>query len=423
MGKLFRPAFAAPVLIALLLGGASALAASSLPIPTNVRAVVTDGGVLVEWEAADGLGGFNVYRNSAYEHTADDPQGRSWTDPDGEAGDEYFVTSFNVAKDDYSDASVSAQASGDENPGNDPGDSDDDDADPATTTAPDGASGQWRSTWSDEFDEVEGAAPGSDWDLGPNWAAGPREGTHAWRDAVTDPGECFHDGDGSLVLRTRRVQDENRVCYVESKDRAFGPGENGAFIEFRANVSDMKAMASWFAMWLMTPGKNADGIDHAYDGNPATGTEVDVMEFVPFEGPNYTLNDKFHVANFWGDELGNAGGGQSEPPLNLPFTDEYGQTTGSAFGSDLRDDKFHTWGVESYDDRQIFYFDGEPFWTNTEGVSTAETHQLRLSIEIANGAPYNIWGHAVGAFEDNPAGNLPSQVLVDYVRVYERVAG
>ncbi len=277
--------------------------------------------------------------------------------------------------------------------------------------------GKWKLKWNDEFTGSSGSPAASHWMTYPAWSSGPRPGDYYWRDAVNSPNECYHDGSGNLVLRTRYVNGERRACYLTTGDNGddpsrwhtFGPGSKGTYIEFRANISKMKAFAAWFAMWLMSP-------NNTYDGKTNTGTEIDVMEYVPFTGPNYSLMNLFHSAVWWGDAKGT---GSAEPPAGNAV-DDWGQINAGYWGADLTQNAFHTWGVEWYDDKQVFYFDGHPFWTNDRGVSNAEVHTIRLSIEIQNGNPYNLWGHPVGKFEDNPASRLPSHALVDYVRVYDK---
>ena len=292
------------------------------------------------------------------------------------------------------------------------------------TTPPDGGAqpptqlpaGTWNLIWADEFEGDADSPAAAHWLPGPAWAAGPRPGDHFWRDAVQSPDECRHDGQGHLELRARYINGERRACYLTTADNGddpglwttFGPGATGIYIEFRADVSQMKAFASWFALWLMAP-------NDTYDSDPATGTEIDIMEYVPFTGPNYSLMNLFHAAVFWDLDAGRA-----EPPEHAPFIDAWGQVDATAYGMDLTQNAFHTWGLEWYGDKQRFYFDGNLFWENTNGVSTAENHGIRMTIEIDNGDPYNLWGHPVGAFEDNPPSRLPSYARVDYVRVYRK---
>lgn len=262
--------------------------------------------------------------------------------------------------------------------------------------------GNWKLDWSDEFDGPAGAPPSDKWMLGAtDWGTVPNH----WRDATISRDEAFLDGDGHLVLRARYA-DGQRLCpYLVTRDPnhpehsySVGPGDNGVYIECRANVSRFKAWASWFAFWLMA--------DHPYTGDARNGTEIDVMEYVPFFCDRYTLMDKFNTAVHAGK------GHDVQPPFNkATHTDEYGQTM-------FNQSAWNTWGLEWYKDRQVYYLNGKVFWENKQFVSTDTTHSLRLTVEIQNKDPNDKAGHQVGRFEDNPPNRLPSEALVDYVRVY-----
>jgi hypothetical protein len=254
--------------------------------------------------------------------------------------------------------------------------------------------GKWGLVWNDEFSGSAGAPPASHWLPGLKWA------NYLWRDAVISMDQAYLDGNGHLVMRAEYKNGQRLCSYLttsgdgwpESQWATFGPGDSGIYIECRANVSQFKAFAAWWAFWLFD-------YTNPYSGDPANGSEIDIMEYVPFSNSSYTLMNLFHTAVIWGPSV--------QPPNN------YGQT---AFDQS----QYHTWGIEWYKDRQIFYIDTTVFWTNTQGVSTHAGHGIRLTIEISNGNPTNLWGHPVGKFEDNPVDRLPSYAYVDYVRVYQR---
>ncbi len=262
----------------------------------------------------------------------------------------------------------------------------------------------WQLMWQDEFEGKKGAAPKAHWVLGAQWKD---DGT--WRDATLSREEAYLDGTGNLVLRTRYADGKRLTPYLvtsedgtipEEKSITFGPGEDGIFIEWRVNVSEFKAHAAWFALWLysVTP----------YQGDATKGSEIDVMEYVPFENETHSLMDKFNAAiHIAVDGAGSVG----------PVT-RYGHT-------EFDSSQWHTWGLYWTRDLQVFYLDGKPYWENTLHVSPTEDHGLRMTIEIANGDPENgdrnLWGQPVGKFEDNPASRLPAFVYVDYVRVYKKM--
>jgi len=262
---------------------------------------------------------------------------------------------------------------------------------------------EWGLLWNDEFNGAKDSAPAEHWRAGAIWK---KDGT--WRDATLSRDEAYLDGKGNLVMRTRYeggkrlapyLATSEKGTYPKDKSITFGPGENGIFIEWRANVSQFKAYAAWFALWLYS--------DTPYTGDPAKGSEIDVMEYVPFQNDAYSLMNIFNAAV----HIANGGPTSASPPR------PYGHTKFDA-------EQWHTWGLHWTKDRQVFYLDGKPYWVNTKNVSTDDTHGLRMTIEIANGDPEkgnkNSWGHAVGKFEDNPESRLPSYAYIDYVRVYKK---
>ena len=260
----------------------------------------------------------------------------------------------------------------------------------------------WKLIWQDEFTGKYGDAPAKHWKPGALWN---RNGK--WRDATLAPEEAFLDGKGNLLMQTRYVDGKRLAPYLvtsetgsysKEESMTFGPGEKGLYIEWRVNVSEFKAYAAWFALWLFA--------DKPYTGDAAKGSEIDVMEYIPFKCDAYSLMNKFNAAIHISQDSSKS----IKPPVPYGFT-KFDQT------------KWHTWGLEWYKDRQIFYLDGKKYWDNRVNVSANNTHGLRMTIEIANGSgasKKNSWGHAVGKFEDNPKERFPAKVYIDYVRIYTK---
>jgi hypothetical protein len=273
--------------------------------------------------------------------------------------------------------------------------------------------GNWKLAWSDEFNNPAGSPPKSHWFNGPS--KGLRTGTNMWRDCYLSDEDVYHDGKGNLVLRSRYQNGKNLCPYLSTNatgyDKStwhlFGPGEKGIYIEWRANVYDCKAWGLVCGLWMHTT-ENL-----AYDGNPANGNEVDVLEYVPFVNPNNgsrELLNRWNSANIWQHD---------------PMRAVRGKGYANEMGEDLEQDKYHTWGLEWYDNKMIYYFDGKKYFEVTEGVSSAESHGMRITLEIydstaaSNG--FNRWGLKIGSYAQNvQRGTLPAHFLVDYARVYER---
>jgi hypothetical protein len=272
-------------------------------------------------------------------------------------------------------------------------------SDPAAAAEPVplGPPGTWRLVWADEFAGPAGARPAPHWFFFDGW------GKTRWRDAWYTTEDAFLNGMGQLVLRSRvDPTDGNkpRTSYLQTYDwkvpkerwTTFGPGD-GTYIEARVDLTGLEARAQWAAIWLFDP-------SDTYDGDPANGTEIDIMEYLVADG----LRNTFNVANHWG-------------PDGAKWGHEGRETAASRFGADLRDGRFHTFGLEWQRDRLTYFFDGQPVWSTTAGVSTSDGQALMLSIEIDDG-PGNAWGRD-DVFA-NDAALLPDAFVVDYVRVFAR---
>ncbi|VUX45413.1 exported hypothetical protein [Candidatus Defluviicoccus seviourii] len=262
----------------------------------------------------------------------------------------------------------------------------------------------YRLVWADEFDGPAAARPRPHWFFFDGWGKGK------WRDAVYTQEDASLDGKGHLALRARLDGGVLKTSFLQTYDwkvpqqqwTTFGPG-SGKYIEARINVAGLEAGGLWFAFWLFDP-------SDAYDGNPATGSEIDIVEYLVSAGkptswtknlPQGTLNH-FHVANHWGKEAGQSG---------TKLIDA------SAHGVNLRDGGFHSFGVAWQADRLIYYLDHQPVWETRNGVSTSDEHALMLSIEYDQG-PGDAWGLDENILDH--AAKLPDTALIDHVRVYAR---
>lgn len=260
---------------------------------------------------------------------------------------------------------------------------------------PHGPAGGWRLAWADEFDGPAGAAPAQHWFFFDGW------GKTRWRDAWYTRDDAFLDGAGNLVLRSRIDRADggkSRTAYLQTYDwkvpparwTTFGPGA-GTYVEARVNLTGLEARAQWAAFWLFDP-------SDTYDGDPANGTEIDIMEYLVADGLRNTIN----VANHWG-------------PDGAKWGHQGREVDVTRYGADLRDGRFHTFGLEWRRDRLTWYFDGREIWTTSDGVSTSDGQALMLSIEIDDG-PDNAWGKQDVFARD--AALLPDTFVVDYVRVF-----
>jgi hypothetical protein len=285
--------------------------------------------------------------------------------------------------------------------------------------------GNWQMIWNDEFDLANGAPPRS------HWFNGPQVGSPTWRHGIISDADVFHDGNSHIVLRVRCGPDgkgyapylctnPTGVSPVGAGHTTFGPngwivnnvatnppGMNGLFIEWRANLSDFRPGGAWCGCWMHA------AYGQAYTGDPANGNEVDVLEFTPYVNPNNgsrELLTNFNTAVYWGL---NAGENSRPDPRRT--------NTLTLYGINLEDDAYHNWGLEWYNDKQVFYFDGHVYWTNTVGVSTAEKHGVRITIEVLQNA-FGLNSGTVCTPNTNAGLRVgPNHFRIDYVRIYRKV--
>ncbi len=276
---------------------------------------------------------------------------------------------------------------------------------PAQSLLPVGA---WEITWQDEFNQPANTPPDSKWFFFDAWG----DPNKLWRDAVYTEQDAFHDGNGNLVIRARLENDTLKTSYIQtynwSVDQSqwslFGP-EDGKYVEANIKLNEMSAGGLWCAFWLYSP-------SNAYDGNPQTGTEMDIMEYVLGYGapgswtavlPEGNTLNYYNVANHWNEN-------------DNPSVSKFVRTTD--YGINLRDGNFHKFGIEWYKDKAIYYLDGDSVFSTTQGVASSITEALILSIEY-DAPPNDAWGLNENVLDY--ADELPDNFVIDYVRVYKKV--
>ncbi len=268
--------------------------------------------------------------------------------------------------------------------------------------------GAWTLSWNDEFDGPENTLPPDPWFFFDGW-----EHEGVWRDAHYTKGEqAYLDGQGHLAIDAVLIGDELHSAYLQTYDwtrprtewLTFG-SEQGRYFEAAIRLDGLNAGGLWFAFWLFAP-------SDTYDGNPDTGTEMDIMEYVVAYGaegswtrqlPERNTLNYIHVANIW-----------SQTDSSDAFIDA------SDLGVDLRDGRYHHFGLEWEPGLLVFYLDHMEVFRTQVGVSTSDNEAVMLSLEYDEG-PDDAWG--LNENVHDYAAWLPNRVLVDYVRVYSRSAG
>jgi beta-glucanase (GH16 family) len=235
-------------------------------------------------------------------------------------------------------------------------------ADNAATSQlpPPPAGTEWRLAWADEFAGAK--LDPAKWEVLGDWKR---------RDGWWVKDDAYLDGQGHLILRTRKDGDRYTCGAIRTKGRfehAFG------YYEVRCKLP--REPGHWPAFWLMCDGVTKVGDDGR------DGTEIDVVE-VPWRDGTITMN--LHWDGY-GKDHKSAGTKVKLPGLM---------------------DGFHTFGLLWTKDEYVFYADGRETWRSAAGGVSQVPQFLKLTEEIGR------WGG------DITRAKLPDEFVVDYVRVYD----
>jgi len=220
---------------------------------------------------------------------------------------------------------------------------------------------RWRLAWHDEFDGAE--IDESQWEILGDWKR---------RDGHWVKADSYLDGDGHLLLRTRKDGDRFTCGAVRTQgkfEHRFG------YWECRCEFPTQPG--HWPAFWLFSrPGVGEVG------NEGRDGTEIDIME-KPWR------TDHVQHALHW---------------------DGYGKhhrSAGKKAEAGGISKGYHTFGLHWKPDEYVFYVDGKETWrTSAGGVSQVKAF-VKLTEEIGR------WGGNIREAK------LPDYFVVDYVRVFE----
>ena len=245
----------------------------------------------------------------------------------------------------------------------------------------------WMLTWSDEFSAADGSAPDpTKWthDLG-----GKGWGNQELETYTSRP-QNVKIQNGNLVITAQRekftgtdgIARDYTSARLKTQDlfaQAYG--------RFEARIKIPKGQGIWPAFWML-------GNEITKDGWPKCG-EIDIMENIGKE-PSI-VHGTFHGPGYSG------GNGVSAA---------YALASGQKFADD-----FHTFTVEWEPNVVRFYVDGLLYKTRTPadlptGTTWVFDHPFFIILNVAVG----------GGWPGNPDATtvFPQQMLVDYVRVYQR---
>jgi len=247
---------------------------------------------------------------------------------------------------------------------------------------------KWRLSWSDEFNGVNGSG------VDPaKWTA--EVGGNGWGNHELEyytsrrENARLQDGNLEIVARRERYDGADGVSRNYTSARLKTAGKfSQKYGRFEARIKLPAGQGIWPAFWML-----GDDIDKV--GWPACG-EIDIMENI---GKEPSINHgSIHGPGFTGD-VG------LEAHYELPNHERFS-------------DAFHLFAVEWEPDAIRFYVDDKLYVTRTRadlrpGWKWVFDHPFFILLNVAVG------GDWPGA--PDKATVFPQSMLVDYVRVYERI--
>ena len=221
-------------------------------------------------------------------------------------------------------------------------------------------------------DNFEGTALNpSKWARCPEWVR--CNGFCVWNDNM-----AYVDGEGHLILRMEWDEENHRVrSGAVSTQGLF----HNAFGYYEARIKVPLAPGTWGAFWMMQGNLNTS--------TPDQGLEIDIVESIGNEKGLY----------------------QSVLHWNYPDLHSFYPPRENL--TDIYDGEFHTFGVLRREDGYTFYIDGRiTGQANSEQCTPCPIPgYLLLTCEAAEWA---------GAGTPACIEALPAEVVVDYVRVYDK---
>jgi len=221
---------------------------------------------------------------------------------------------------------------------------------------------QWALAWSDEFNGT--VLDQSKWDVMGDWKR---------RDGYWVRQDCYLDGNGNLVIRTKK----DGTRYTSGALRTKGKFEH-RFGYWLCRCKFPTQQGHWPAFWL-----HCDSVVKI--GNQGRdGTEIDIME-KPWRDDRITQN--LHWDGY-GQAHKHAGKESTIPGISRGF---------------------HTFALHWTPEEYTFYIDGKETWRTSAGGVSQVPQYAKLTEEIGK------WGG------DITKATLPDYFIVDYVRVYDAV--
>ena len=249
----------------------------------------------------------------------------------------------------------------------------------AQTNGPPG----WKLVWSDEFEGPRGSLPSPE-----RWVfetGGHGFGNNQLEYDTARSENAALDGQGQLVI-TARQEEYMGKRYTSARLKTQGKFER-TYGRYEARMRLPRGQGIWPAFWML-------GGDIARVSWPGCG-EIDIMENIGREPSR--VHGTLHGPGY-------SGGSGIGAPFDL--------ADGAAFA-----DAFHVFAIEWEDEVVRWYVDGALYQTRTprdlpSGAAWVYDHPFFLLLNLAVG----------GQWPGSPDASttFPQQLIVDYVRVYER---
>lgn len=249
-------------------------------------------------------------------------------------------------------------------------------------------SDQWKVTWSEEFNNAAGWQPSEDtWNFA---VIGTGNGNSELQYYIDKPETVSTDGQGNLRIRADKALPGLKCWYGECKyTSARISTQNKYEVTYGRIEARLKIPAGqgfWPAFWML-------GSNIGTAGWPGGG-EIDIMEAVGKE-PN-SIHGSLHGPGYYFREGNHF---TKAVTINEPVANAY-----------------HTYAIEKRPGEIVFFFDGKEYQKVTSRDIPAGTTWVmdQPFFIILNLAVGGAWPGSPN--EDTP---FPSDLLVDYVRVYQ----
>jgi beta-glucanase (GH16 family) len=249
----------------------------------------------------------------------------------------------------------------------------------------------WKLVWSDEFEGARNAAVDkAKWKLevgGGGWGNNERQ-------YYTKKNKnAYLDGAGSLVIEAKKTKRNQKLscwygrCEYTSARLVTKGKFDVTYGRIEARMKIPQGQGIWPAYWML-------GSNIVEAGWPASG-EIDIMENIGREPT--TVHGTIHGPGYSG---GNGIGAAYEHPEGAKFADDY-----------------HVYAIEWEPNVIRWYVDDALYATKTpadlpNGARWVYDHPFFLLLNVAVGGNWPGYPDATSQF--------PQQMLVDYVRVYQR---